>query len=111
VAYRPAAFLRHRHRSDYAGLQRQIYRYGVGLTAYLTKTMVGDPRVIPAIVRRIPRGLRYLLARDSSLNEHKREDFPKALTRAEIRGMLYGPLAYARSRRQLGAHRSPPRSH
>ena len=109
LLYRPAAFVRHVHRRDYAGLQRQIYCYGVGLTAYLTRTMVSYPRLIPDIAKRIPRGLRHALAAGSSLHEQKQADFPRALTRAEIRGMLYGPLAYARSRRQLGARGSTRR--
>ena len=105
--YRPSAFVRHRHRPDYAGLHRQVYCYGVGLTAYLTKTMVTYPRLIPDIVKRVPSGLKHAIAPGSPLHEQKDADFPRALTLAEIRGMLYGPLAYARSRRRFGAHRPP----
>jgi hypothetical protein len=106
IVYEPAALVHHRHRTDYDALQRQIYSYGVGLTAYLLKTLVSHPRLAVDFATKLPRGLRFALDPGSAKNERKRNDYPKELTRLELRGMLYGPIAYARSRRSLGTHPS-----
>ena len=43
LVYEPASLLHHLHHRDYAILRKQIYRYGVGLTAYLTKAILENP--------------------------------------------------------------------
>ncbi|MEM9950251.1 MAG: glycosyltransferase family 2 protein [Chloroflexota bacterium] len=100
IAYRPRSFLRHAHRRDYEGLQRQMYRYGVGLMAFLTHCAYTDPLWIFKIASKIPAAINHLTASDSRKNERK-TDYPDELTSLERRGMLYGPIAYFKTRWQL----------
>jgi GT2 family glycosyltransferase len=100
LAYAPSAVVWHRHRRDYESLRRQSYNYGVALGAYLTKTVIDRPVRLLEVGRRVPHGFVYLLSPGSPKNVHKRADYPKELTRLERVGMLHGPLAYIRSRRE-----------
>lgn len=111
LLYEPSAIVHHAHRADYAGLRRQIYSYGVGLTAYYLKTLMCDPRVVPDFLRQIPHGLRFALSPHSSMHANKRTGYPRELTLLEFRGMLYGPLAYLRSRRVYGKHTPDTTAH
>jgi GT2 family glycosyltransferase len=106
LVYEPRALVWHRHREDYESLRRQIYSYGAGLTAYLGKTVLHNPHLIADFARRLPSGLRFALSAGSDKNSRKTESYPQDLTRAERRGMAYGLLAYPRSRRAMGRHRS-----
>ncbi|GAA2005845.1 glycosyltransferase [Nakamurella flavida] len=56
LAYEPAALVWHRHRSDMAGLRKQIFGYGSGLTAYVTKLLL-DSRSRRALLRQVGPGL------------------------------------------------------
>jgi GT2 family glycosyltransferase len=105
LAYEPAALVYHRHRNDYESLRNQAFSYGVGLGAYLTKTLVDRPRRVFDFVRLLPQGLAYLLSPTSAKNANKRADYPRELTWVERKGMAYGPLAYFRSRRQATRYR------
>jgi GT2 family glycosyltransferase len=98
LVYQPAALLYHCHRREYAKLRRQINGYGVGLTAYLTKALLDKPGRLFDFATRIPAGLAYTLGPRSPKNQKRQADYPADLTRLERRGMLYGPLAYLRSR-------------
>ena len=99
LVYEPAAIVHHAHYRDYAALRRQVYGYGVGLTAYLAKTVVDRPSLLVDLLRQAPRGIGYALHPGSAKNRKKAADYPAELTALERRGMLYGPIAYARSRR------------
>jgi hypothetical protein len=100
LVYEPTAFLQHIHRREYAALQKQIYNYGVGFTAFLTKTMLDNPARVPGFVVRIPYGL-YLLFNPKSFKNKKKElDYPADLNGLEVQGMLRGSLAYLKSRRK-----------
>jgi O-antigen biosynthesis protein len=107
LVYRPKALAWHDHRADYADLRRQVYSYGAGLTAYLLKTVTTNPIVLPAFVALVPKGIKFALLPGSAMNSRKTNDYPRDLTRTELRGMLYGPLAYLKSRRFYGRHRVP----
>lgn len=108
ILYQPAAIVHHLHRVDYQSLQRQIYAYGAGLSAVMLKTLGSDPHLIPDFfLARLPRGIMFSMNPRSSKNQNKRAGYPAELTRLEIRGMLAGPLLYARSRRKYGRHRVP----
>jgi GT2 family glycosyltransferase len=104
IIYEPRALAHHLHRADYDGLRRQVYAYGVGLVAYYLKTILAEPRFARDFARKIPSGIRWMLSPDAHINKHKLDDYPSELTWIERRGMLYGPLAYARSRRRYGPH-------
>lgn len=100
LVYEPSALLQHIHRREYAALQKQIYNYGVGFAAFLTKTLLDHPARIPAFVLRIPYGFYLLLSPRSFKNIKKETDYPKELVRLEYRGMLRGCFAYLKSRQQ-----------
>jgi GT2 family glycosyltransferase len=97
LVYEPAALVRHRHRSN-ADLERQLFDYGAGLTAYLTKVVLDRPGRLFDIARRVPGGLAHGLAPGSERNACWHGSVPRELVRAERRGMLYGPVGYMRSR-------------
>lgn len=98
LVYEPAAILYHKHRRDYPGLANQAYGYGIGLSAYLMRVITNDPKRLLDIMLRIPAGLRHILDPRSAKNQKKKEDYPQELTRLELRGFLWGPFAYLRSR-------------
>jgi O-antigen biosynthesis protein len=98
IAYCPDAVVRHRHHADYEALRRMSRGYGVGLGAYLTSLMVADPRLLPRMVRRLPAGVRHMLAGNSPKNARIEDDYPRELVRAERLGVLQGPLKYGLSR-------------
>jgi len=98
LVFQPAAIVRHWDPREYASLQKRAYGYGVGLTAYLTKCLVDKPWLIFDIAIRVPYGLVYLLAPQSHKNRKKQQDYPRELNLMERKGMLYGPVAYLRSR-------------
>ncbi len=98
LVYQPASILRHWHRREFAGLSRQAYGYGVGLTAYLTSLMINRPVLALDILRRAPHGVLYASSPHSQKNTKKRAGYPSELNVRERRGMLYGPVAYLRSR-------------
>ncbi|MGW0610761.1 glycosyltransferase [Streptomyces sp. NPDC002788] len=99
LAYQPDAIVWHRHRRTQDALDAQAFGYGAGLGAYLTGALVHEPRMIPALLRRLPRGVRYALAQ-----AHRKAEADTArsrrLARLELRGLLYGPVGYLRSRRR-----------
>ena len=101
IVYEPAALVRHHHRPDDAGLRSMAFDYGIGLSALFVKHLVTDPRSLLAIGRRLPAGLRLLLAPDSTRNTNRREaHYPMELTVRELLGIAVGPLAFARSARR-----------
>jgi GT2 family glycosyltransferase len=96
IVYQPAAIVHHQHRRDYEGLRRQAFGYGVGLTAYLAKSVIDRPGLLLTLMFRLPYGLSYILSSRPGMPG----DFPRELKHLERKGMLYGPLAYLRSRWQ-----------
>lgn len=100
LAYEPAAIVRHRHYREEAELRRQLHGYGVGLTAYLTKVVLDDPRRAVDLLGRIPRAAAFLARRQARRGTGV--GYPRGLCRTELVGMAYGPLAYVRSRLRAG---------
>lgn len=98
LVYEPGAISYHPHHREYAALRQQIYSYGIGLVAYLTRNVLTHPRLLLDFARKIPYGLYFALSDGSSKNSKKSQHYPKELTRLELQGMLYGPFAYLRSR-------------
>jgi glycosyltransferase involved in cell wall biosynthesis len=97
LVYEPAAVVYHCHRRDYKGLYKQLYRFGTGFTAYLTRSLLVNPRLIPDFVVKLPYALFFVLSRKPVPNRAQSINYPKELDRAEIRGMLRGPLTYFQS--------------
>jgi glycosyltransferase involved in cell wall biosynthesis len=110
LVYEPGAIVHHLHRRDYAGLRKQVYGYGVGLTAYLTKCLIDRPGLLFDVAAKIPYGLVYALSARSPKNKRKHDDYPRELTMIELKGMLHGPLAYVRGRIQTRRVSKRPRA-
>jgi hypothetical protein len=101
IVYWPGALARHFHRDDLAGLRRQLVGYGTGLTAGYVSWIRREPRVLVGLVRLAPRALREVLGGSGQRTATLGPDFPVELLRANRRGMLAGPIAYLRSRREV----------
>jgi len=101
LVYAPTSLLYHHHRRNYESLQKQIYNYGVGFTAYLTKSLFENPHLMLDLASKIPYGIFLLLRARLAKNRKGWTHYPKELTKLELQGMIYGPLAYLRSRRAM----------
>ena len=98
VRYEPRALLWHDHPATMERLTTQVRSYGVGLAAMAAKHLVdGDERAY--LLRQAPSVFRYLLSPASRKNEQKGPEFPRELVVRERLGMVEGPLALVRSRR------------
>ena len=106
VVHDPSAVVWHAHLPDYGMLRTRMWGYGVGVSACLTKTVLENPRLLPAFLRRLPGGVRFALSPKSEKNRKRQSDFPRELVGLERRGLAYGPFAYARSRWQNRAGRA-----
>jgi GT2 family glycosyltransferase len=99
LAFEPGAIIQHSHPATLAELERRIHGYGIGFTAMLTALALRNPRHVLGLASVLPAWLRSLRDPASGKNLHRTTDYPRALVRAELRGMVAGPLAYLRSRR------------
>ncbi len=98
LVYHPSALVYHQHRRTYGELRKQMYGYGTGLTAFLMKCMFDNPSYFTDIVSKIPAGIKYAFAANSTKNQRKSSKYPHELENIERKGMLYGPIAYLVSR-------------
>lgn len=130
LRYTAEALVWHHHRETWQDLRNQAYGYGAGLTAYLTATLVRRPSLLPALLARLPRGLVYaknMTAHREAAEAHSAPDdhaapdehaapddhavpgehgvpthpWPRSLSRLERRGMIYGPIGYAKARLRM----------
>ncbi len=99
LSYEPAAIVNHTNRRSLEALERQLGGYGIGLTAMLTALVWRDPRHLRGLIGMVPAALRRVLSSLSAMRSHGDVDHPPQLARVDLRGLLAGPLAYARSRR------------
>lgn len=106
LVYEPAAIVWHSARRDLDALRSQLRGYGSGLSAMLTKQLIGGPRAALGIVRRVPAGLVRLLAPGSEKNAGRSAGYPAELSRVELRGVLAGPVLYVRGRREARRRRA-----
>ncbi len=101
INYQPSAVLWHNHRQGMDDLTHQIFNYGLGLGAMLSKRIATRPRERKEMLRRGPAALRYLLSSSSDKNRAKTHEYPRRLNLTEYCGLAVGPFAYWRSRRRL----------
>ncbi|MGY2078728.1 glycosyltransferase family 2 protein [Modestobacter sp. SYSU DS0657] len=104
IAYEPSAVVWHHHRADPDGLRRQVFGYGTGLGAFLTKCLL-QPGTRGELLRRIPVGI----ARMGAIRAQTDERLPAgaaapggALLR-ELAGLVAGPVLYLRARRAVAS--------
>lgn len=97
LRYDPAIFVRHVHRTDRAGLRRQLTNYGVGYTAFLEKHAAANPQDRAAVARHIRRWRlrRLVVGLASGIVRLDRYRVFKAVH--EARGSRRGAEAYHRS--------------
>jgi O-antigen biosynthesis protein len=98
LAYQPGAIVWHQHRRSWEAIAPQVFGYGAGLGAYLTGALVKDPHRLPALLRRLPGGIRHVAARSRERSADPEAVWSRHLTLLEVRGMAYGPCGYLRSR-------------
>jgi GT2 family glycosyltransferase len=103
IVYQPSAVTHHYHRRDVEGLHRQMVGYGAGLTAAYTSLLVKSPRLLWPLIKLAPGALRDLTGGDSLRVSGLQDDFPRELLKANRRGMLAGPRAYFKGRREARA--------
>ena len=104
IAYEPAAVVWHHHRATEESLLKQMYGYGTGLTAYLTKLLL-DRSMRSQLLRRAPHGLLKIAQIRSLTNQRLGMTVaaPAGVMRREFTGYLAGPMLYLRARRALRA--------
>lgn len=98
LAYQPGAIVWHCHRRTMDAVASQAFGYGAGLGAYLTGALLSDPRRLPALLRRLPRGIRYAVTRSRDRGADPEAGWSRRLALLEVRGMVYGPCGYLRGR-------------
>jgi O-antigen biosynthesis protein len=101
LTYEPRAVCWHAHRRDEEALRRQLFSYGLGLTALLTKWVLRRPTLALSIVAAIPK----VVAGSPTASPGRRPGLPWKFRRAEIAGYFIGPALYARSRARTKRHR------
>jgi glycosyltransferase involved in cell wall biosynthesis len=101
LVYSPASMVFHLNLREYAKLRKQIYYYGIGLTAYLTKSMLEKPGLLLDFIPRMLYTPSLILSSLASKGSKKSLPYPRELVMLKLKGMLYGPLAYLRSRKAL----------
>ncbi|MGY1709475.1 glycosyltransferase family 2 protein [Geodermatophilus sp. SYSU D00758] len=107
LAYEPAAVVWHHHRADPAALLAQLYGYGTGLTAYLTKCLL-QRDVRRDVLRRVPRGAARIARIRRTTDERLGAGVsaPRGALASELRGFAAGPVLYLRARRAVARARA-----
>lgn len=97
VVYQPSAIVRHRHRRDYASLERVMLGYGRGLSAYYASMIVRHPGCLPELVRLSRQALRDQVSRGGG-RLGDLDGFPTELLRLNRKGLLQGAFMYPGAR-------------
>ncbi len=97
VAFEPAALVRHSHRSSESSFMKQVFGYGVGLTAMYSALVVREPRRAVEIIERVPRALKILSTPRTERSASSAPSYPRHCYARQLLGMTYGPIAYLRS--------------
>ena len=100
LVYQPDAIVWHRPGRDQDALPAQAFGYGAGFGAFLAAAVANEPAMLPALARRLPRGLRYAATRrrnETAQAAHGNGGWSRRLSLLEVQGLLYGPLGYLRS--------------
>ncbi|MEV0371305.1 glycosyltransferase [Streptomyces sp. NPDC050636] len=97
IVYQPDAIVWHRHRRATDAVTAQAFGHGAGFGAFLAAAVRHWPTPLPSLVRRIPGGIRHV-ATKSRTGTGATGVWPVRLTLREVRGLLYGPAGYLRSR-------------
>ncbi len=99
LAYEPTAIIQHSHRETMEDVRSQIHGYGIGFTAMLTAVTLRNRWHLLGLAGVLPAWLKSLRDPYSAKQVNRPEDYPPSLARAELLGLVAGPMAYLRSRR------------
>ncbi|MEY9967922.1 GT2 family glycosyltransferase [Streptacidiphilus sp. MAP12-16] len=100
VAYAPDAVVWHRNRRTDDALATQAFGYGAGFGAYLAASVAREPQMVPALLRRLPRGVAFAADR-ARARPSLDADWSWRLSATELLGLLYGPVGYLRALRHV----------
>lgn len=89
----PAAIIWHVHRATVDELSKQLFNYGVGLSAFIFKYLI-NPATTFAVLKRLVPGVLKLGSIAGSATSTA--TLPKAVLAQEFKGMAYGPVAYVK---------------
>ncbi|MBD0860226.1 glycosyltransferase [Gordonia sp. zg691] len=99
LAREPSAIVWHSHRETVAELEKQMYNYGVGLSAVICKMLV-HPRTAVLVAKRLVGGVRHLGATTEVVHGPAVAAEPALteLRRRELAGVMRGPWELLRGR-------------
>ena len=102
IAYEPSAVVWHHHRADHQALLTQMFGYGTGLSAFVTKFVI-EPSTRWEIIRRLPTGVTRIsrIGPQTSKALGERVGIPKGALVMELAGFAAGPLLYVLSSRAV----------
>lgn len=98
LTYVPSAIVLHPHHRDYASLRRQVYGYGAGLGAHLTRCILEEPRAAVTMLRHHRAATARLSAILHPSAARGLPAYPRELSRAQRSGLASGPARYLLSR-------------
>lgn len=98
LTYVPSAIVLHPHHRDYAALRRQVYGYGAGLGAHLTRCVLDEPRAVVAMLRDHRAATARLATILHPPQSRGLPAYPRDLSRAQRSGLASGPARYLLSR-------------
>jgi len=102
LVYEPAALVWHHHRADRDALLSQMFGYGTGLSAFITKCLL-QPGTRREVLGRIPLGLRRMAGIRTQTKERLSAtvEAPRGAMLREFLGFGAGPVLYLRARRAV----------
>jgi glycosyltransferase involved in cell wall biosynthesis len=104
LVYDPMSVVWHHHRADRAALLSQMFGYGTGLSAFVSKCLLQrDTR--GEVLRRIPLGVRRMagIKADTTARLSAGAGRPDGALLREFLGFAVGPVLYFRARRAVHA--------
>jgi GT2 family glycosyltransferase len=102
IVYEPAALVYHKNRREFEALYQQIYHYGIGATAYLTKNLLEHPQLMLDLLTKVPYDL--FMHMRSSQKKQSSVIYPKELATMSRKGMVRGPFIYLKGRWMTRGH-------
>lgn len=109
IVYEPRALVRHHHHDAAAAIPLQMYNYGIGFSAFLTKQLLHTKGAVVPLVTLAPRGA-WAIIRDRRVEWSNPDTIatagalpvtlPRNLRIIEFRGFLRGPFRYLSARRR-----------
>ncbi|CCQ13465.1 Glycosyl transferase family 2 [Rhodococcus sp. AW25M09] len=97
IVYSPTAVVGHHHRADHAALRQQMFGYGSGMAAIVTKLFLDGGVPARALLGRLPTAFRMLLAPEENRFAVGAPPMPRDLKLIELFGYLCGPFLYVKA--------------